>query len=641
MALAWASAARAGDIEELSLEALLDAPVTTTSGSAIPAREAPGLIVRIERAEILRSGARDLADVLRFVPSLAPGLDVTAVQSLSIRGLWAAEGKVLILVDGTPLTDRMYGGTPLGDRIPAEIIDHVDVLRGPGGVVHGRYAQLAVIDVVTIGAGEAGSTYASARTSVGSVGIDDVGIVAGGVIPTKNGSIGTSVWFGYTHPFDGAYTDADGAVSDVGHERNERARASVMVTEGRWHMNVSAERYTLLQDTDYGYTWSAVVPMEFDQVTVDVLAHLPSGKVTVSPRLTAYWQSPWRQDSVPYGDPYYSRADVLYGGPRVDVLVPLSKDVEWTIGAEGSVIEGISVPSHGADYTAFSNDEPFITYATAGAFTQVVGRWPVATVAGGVRVDAQSSSGLAVVPRLAITRTFGETAHVKALVARAFRPPDVMNFEDATSDLAAELSTTAEIEVGVRPFRNAYLTASAFDQRIDHPITYDVAFTSGGAATEGYANGAPTSTYGADASLRWQPSFLAWTTALSWYAIPGEPVATANLAAPNLRAFSSAAFSPTDHLWITPSALITSATPAVTGFREDETSIVENEPAGVRLDLSARIDDLNDTGLCFDVGVQDLLNTRPPLIQAYDGGHLPIPTAGRSVFVRVGVGVAP
>lgn len=637
LALLVSRGARAGDIADLSLEALLDAPVTAASGTAIPVREAPGLIVRVDRNDILRSGARDLQDVLRFVPSIAPALDVLASTSLGVRGLWASEGKILVLIDGTPISERLYGSVSIGERIPAEIIDHVDILRGPGGVVHGRYAQLAVIDVVTVGAGVPGSSVASMRTGVAGMGIDDVGLVGGGVTATKHGSIGTSVWVGSTHPYDGAYTDVEGTISDVGHERLERARASVIVDQGRLHANVSAERYLMFQDTGYGYTLPELLPVEFDEVAADVSADLPVGKATVTPRLVAYWQAPWRVDSVPASDPNFYRGDVLVGAPRIDVMVPLGDRVDWTIGGEGSVTHVIANPKNPVDYTTFANGKPQVTYATGGAFTQVVGRWPVATVAGGFRVDAQTGSGVAFVPRIAVTRTFGETAHIKALVAQAFRPPDVQNFAFADGDLQPELTSTAEIEFGVRPVRHTYLTASVFDQRIARPIIYHVTFDPELGPLEGYTNGDTVSTYGADASFRWQPKSIAWNTSFAWYQIPGTPLGTANLGLPSVRAFSSASFSPTNHLWLTPAATVTSATPAVTGFADDGTSIIEDQPAAVQLDFIARLEDLNAMGLCIDFGVQDLLDAHPALVQAYDSGHLPVPNEGRSVFVRVTV----
>src|SRR4051812_47227501 len=84
-----------GDIQELSLEDLLNPEVQVASKTPLTMRDAPGILTVVQHDEIVRSGARDLMDILQLVPGFSFGVDVEGVVSLGFRGLWGHEGKIL------------------------------------------------------------------------------------------------------------------------------------------------------------------------------------------------------------------------------------------------------------------------------------------------------------------------------------------------------------------------------------------------------------------------------------------------------------------------------------------------------------------------------------------------------------------
>ncbi|MBL8920250.1 MAG: Plug domain-containing protein [Myxococcaceae bacterium] len=88
------------DIDEFSLEALLDAPGEVATRDARTTREAPNVVLLVTREEIVASGARDLLEVLQLLPGFTFHHDVTGVVGVAFRGLWGHEGKVLVLLDG-------------------------------------------------------------------------------------------------------------------------------------------------------------------------------------------------------------------------------------------------------------------------------------------------------------------------------------------------------------------------------------------------------------------------------------------------------------------------------------------------------------------------------------------------------------
>src|SRR3954464_5537830 len=86
--------------EESDLQKSLNKGLTVSSSKALSTRETPGIISLITAEEIQNVGARDLIDILRLVPGFEIGQDLQFMLGLGLRGSWANEGKVLVMVDG-------------------------------------------------------------------------------------------------------------------------------------------------------------------------------------------------------------------------------------------------------------------------------------------------------------------------------------------------------------------------------------------------------------------------------------------------------------------------------------------------------------------------------------------------------------
>jgi outer membrane receptor for ferrienterochelin and colicin len=83
------------------------------------------------------------------VPGFAFGVDVQGVVGIGVRGNWGHEGKVLLLIDGQRANELLYSTTQFGGHYPADLIERVEIIRGPGSAVYGGFAELAVINVIT------------------------------------------------------------------------------------------------------------------------------------------------------------------------------------------------------------------------------------------------------------------------------------------------------------------------------------------------------------------------------------------------------------------------------------------------------------------------------------------------------------
>lgn len=141
-------------VESLSLEDLMNIEVTSTSRRLESQHMAPGIVTVISSQEIEQYGARHLRDVLDRVV----GMQILSSRQWghtksSIRGMNSAhnEGSVLILLNGRPVREGTDGGVnfDIYQGFPLSIIDHIEIIRGPGSVIYGTNAMAGVINLVT------------------------------------------------------------------------------------------------------------------------------------------------------------------------------------------------------------------------------------------------------------------------------------------------------------------------------------------------------------------------------------------------------------------------------------------------------------------------------------------------------------
>jgi hypothetical protein len=138
------------DFANVSLDDLLNVDTAVATKSAVLSQQdTPGIVTVVTREEILRGGARDMIDVLQLVAGFAFGADQINLTSLGIRGLWGAEGKVLVLLDGHEMHELSFLSTYFGNRFSVDWIDRVEIIRGPGSVMYGGAAELVVINIIT------------------------------------------------------------------------------------------------------------------------------------------------------------------------------------------------------------------------------------------------------------------------------------------------------------------------------------------------------------------------------------------------------------------------------------------------------------------------------------------------------------
>lgn len=148
--------APARDLTSLTLEELMQievATVSTASKFEQKVTEAPSSVSIVTSDEIKKYGHRTLADILRSVRSFY----ITDDRNYSYTGVrgFGREGdynsRILLLVDGHRINDNIYDAAPIGTEfvVDVDMIDRVEVIRGPGSSLYGSNAFFAVINVIT------------------------------------------------------------------------------------------------------------------------------------------------------------------------------------------------------------------------------------------------------------------------------------------------------------------------------------------------------------------------------------------------------------------------------------------------------------------------------------------------------------
>jgi len=141
------------DLSEASLEQLGNIQVYSASMHLQPSGDAPSSVTVITAAEIEEHGYRTLAEILRTVRSFYVTYDRN-YDSIGVRG-FARPGdyntRVLVLVDGHRVNDNIYDTAPIGTEFPIDIemIERIEIIRGPVSSLYGSNALFAVINVVT------------------------------------------------------------------------------------------------------------------------------------------------------------------------------------------------------------------------------------------------------------------------------------------------------------------------------------------------------------------------------------------------------------------------------------------------------------------------------------------------------------
>ena len=136
----------------LTIEEIVNPPVSSVSNSVEGALRAPAWTIILTRRDLLDRGYTDLSQILDDLP----GMDVVRTYGIDYvrayaRGYRSDIGKdpYLILIDGQPYPSLFFGDSQILTAFPISNVEHVEIIYGPASVVHGENAATGLINIVT------------------------------------------------------------------------------------------------------------------------------------------------------------------------------------------------------------------------------------------------------------------------------------------------------------------------------------------------------------------------------------------------------------------------------------------------------------------------------------------------------------
>ncbi|EXJ13180.1 TonB-dependent receptor plug domain-containing protein [Imhoffiella purpurea] len=142
---------RLADQDQQTLSMLMDTLDEVTklaTKTHLNADYVPGILSVLHREELLALGMRTVGEALTLVPGIQVNRSDFGASRISIRGLEHGNGNIKMLLDSIPL-NHAYDGKAMIAPIPIEQIERIEIIRGPGSAVHGEFAFVGVINVIT------------------------------------------------------------------------------------------------------------------------------------------------------------------------------------------------------------------------------------------------------------------------------------------------------------------------------------------------------------------------------------------------------------------------------------------------------------------------------------------------------------
>ena len=447
----------------MSLDQLLDVRVDKVYGASKYEQkisQAPSSVTIVTSDEIKKQGYRTLAEILRSVRGLFI-TDDRAYSYLGIRGFGRPSdynSRVLVLVDGHRMNDNIYDSVLIGTEgvIDVDLIDRVEVIRGPSSSIYGGNAFFGVINIIM----RPGSSYGGAEVS-GEVGgfetykgrfsygnrfTNGIELVLSGTwyqsagerrlyyrefdMPTSNNGIAEDSDGDRYYRFFGKVSYGDLTLSGAWSERTKTIPTASYTTIFNDGGEVGTDRYAYA-DLKYEHTFSSDLTV-LGKVYYDSYKYTGDFPFNVAPPTNPVVRVLNRD--IAYGE---------WAGVNWQLTAPMGERVKVVVGSD---FRG-DLRQHQLNYDV----NPRLVYLddetaswNAGVYAQ--GELAIRTnllFSGGVRFDYYETFGSTINPRLSLIYSPWPRTNFKLLYGQAYRAPNI--FELYSGSLEPETIHTYEL----------------------------------------------------------------------------------------------------------------------------------------------------------------------------------------------------
>ena len=432
--VSWAQRVTPAEPSTLDLEQLMKVEVVfAASKRAQNSREVPSFVSVVTAADIKEHGHRTLADVLKTLPSFYVSNDrnysYIGVRGFSRPGDYSS--RILLLLNGLRTNDNIYDQAYIGEEfiVDVDLIERVEVIRGPSAALYGSNAFFAVINVVTkqgqsLQGGEVATSAASfgsyaGRLSYGKAFSNDVDVL---VSASLSKSEGQDLYFA---EFDDPSTN-NGIAEDADRESSRKLFATV--SKGGFSFHTS--HYS----REKGIPTAAFEMLFNDNraQTVDAMTLASLGYTRAFEKGASFSARVHAGRSTYVGDYVYDLTALSNMDDNVGEWWGVDVDASRALFARHFITAGVELRDNYRQDQKNFDREPYFAYTDVqnqatrwGVFAQdEIKLFEPLLLYAGVRYDHYETFGSMTSPRVGLIYTPGAATTVKLLAGRAFRAPN-------------------------------------------------------------------------------------------------------------------------------------------------------------------------------------------------------------------------
>ena len=147
----------------LSVEELMATKVSISTNTRQALSKTPSVVSVITAEDIKATGTTNLMEILQSVPGIYIKTNLFGLKPLiTFRG--ASGANVLLMVNGSAAKDLVWSPSIFWKGVPANMIERIEIIRGPGSALFGSDASAGAINVITKTAGPIDRSEAGVRT---------------------------------------------------------------------------------------------------------------------------------------------------------------------------------------------------------------------------------------------------------------------------------------------------------------------------------------------------------------------------------------------------------------------------------------------------------------------------------------------
>jgi outer membrane receptor for ferrienterochelin and colicins len=526
------------DLSKLNLEDLMNITVYSASKRVQNSSDAPSSVTVITADEIQRYGYRSLADILESVR----GFYVTYDRDYSfvgVRGfgrLGDSNNRLLVLIDGHRINDNVFGQPYLGTEflVDVDMIERVEIIRGPSSSLYGADAFFAVINVITrkgseLKGGEVSFADASYGTYQGRASygahVRDLDFVLSG---TFYDSEGPTLFF---PEFNNPATN-NGVTSGTDYENFQHIIGTVSYKEFTLQAlysardkgvptgyfgslfndsrtkNIDKHQYLdLSYEHSLGDVWDLALRTSYDHATLKAPVAYATEIADPATTLDTYsFLGEWWDSDVQLSRTLFEKHKITFG---TEVIDNFKQDQKNVLDLDDS---SLVVARSSVIWALYAQDE----------FTIV----PKLILSAGVRYDHYSQFGGTTNPRLGLIYHVAHPTTLKLLYGTAFRAPEPFevtpDFGSFDNNFALRPETIRNVEGVVEQSlgERVTLTGDVFHSWIENLITVE---TNSADGNEIYRNAQRVNATGAEFEINARMAGGLLGTASYGYTVAQQP----------------------------------------------------------------------------------------------------------------------